>query len=89
MESLISELFKQGGGYVLAAFIFFFYRMDVKNTIRNLRDQKDTMIKALVTDTEVKARLTTVVESLAMIVEHCEIRRIQHTIADEELRRRK
>jgi len=85
-SQIITWLLTQGGGYALVAVLFYFYRRDVKDSIANWRDQKDTVLKALIADTEVKSRLTGIVEQLAHLVEHCEIRRMNSTVAADEKR---
>lgn len=83
---ILTWLLNQGGGYVLVAGLFYFYRRDVKNGVILWKEQRDIMLKALLADTEMKARLTTTTEQLAELVEHCEIRRVNASIADDERR---
>lgn len=86
---ILKWLFNQGGGYVLVAFLFYFYRRDIRYQTVKAREEKEQVLKALLADVEVSTRLTKAIDNLSKYVEHCEVRRINHMVAEDEERRRK
>lgn len=77
---ILKWILNQGGGYVLVAGLFYFYRRDVKANIRDQREQKETLLQALIANTEVKTELTDAVNGLSEVVRFCEMRRVNETI---------
>ena len=68
-------LVDQGGGYILAFVIFWFYRKDTKATIVNWKMHTELLLKVLTNNAEILATFAQLVKHMSDTVQFCEYRK--------------